>query len=130
MPWAALRRCTYGRSRSRSDDAAGWCGHHFRHDPPHPRDRGVGAATMPVIEIDGLAKRFGDLIAVDPVTFTVEQGSVVRFLGGNGAGKTTTLRMLPGLIAASEGTQETTAVCSGSRSAMVVVVAGRVRSVA
>jgi ABC-2 type transport system ATP-binding protein len=59
---------------------------------------------MSVIEINGLTKRFGELIAVDDVSFAVEQGTVVGFLGPNGAGKTTTLRMLLGLIAPSEGT--------------------------
>jgi ABC-2 type transport system ATP-binding protein len=57
-----------------------------------------------VIEARGLTKRFGDLVAVDHVSFTIERGSIVGFLGSNGAGKTTTLRMLLGLIAPSEGT--------------------------
>ena len=59
---------------------------------------------MAVIEVDGLTKRFAGLTAVDHVSFTVEQGSVVGFLGPNGAGKTTTLRMLLGLVTPSEGT--------------------------
>ena len=58
---------------------------------------------MAMIELDGLTKRFGDILAVDHVSFTVEQGSVVGFLGPNGAGKTTTLRMLLGLVEPSEG---------------------------
>jgi ABC-2 type transport system ATP-binding protein len=58
---------------------------------------------MAVIEFDGVTKRFGDLVAVDRLSFTVEQGSVVGFLGPNGAGKTTTLRMLLGLVAPSAG---------------------------
>jgi ABC-2 type transport system ATP-binding protein len=57
-----------------------------------------------VIEARGLTKRFGDLVAVDHVSFTIERGSIAGFLGSNGAGKTTTLRMLLGLIAPSEGT--------------------------
>jgi ABC-2 type transport system ATP-binding protein len=56
-----------------------------------------------VIEFDDVTKRFGDLVAVDRLTFTVERGNVVGFLGPNGAGKTTTLRRLLGLVAPSSG---------------------------
>ena len=52
---------------------------------------------MPVIEVRGLTKRFGQVLAVDQMSFAVERGTVTGFLGPNGAGKTTTLRMLPGL---------------------------------
>jgi ABC-2 type transport system ATP-binding protein len=58
---------------------------------------------MAVIECKSLTKHFGRLVAVDHLTFTVEQGAVVGFLGRNGAGKTTTLRMLLGLVAPTEG---------------------------
>ena len=63
-----------------------------------------GRGSPVVIEARGLTKRFGDLVAVDHVSFTIERGSIVGFLGPNGAGKTTTLRMLLDLIAPSEGT--------------------------
>jgi len=59
---------------------------------------------MTSIEIQGLTKRFGDVLAVDNLSFGVEQGSVTGFLGPNGAGKTTTLRMLLGLVAPTGGT--------------------------
>jgi ABC-2 type transport system ATP-binding protein len=59
---------------------------------------------MPVIEVRGLTKRFGPVLAVDQLSFTVERGTVVGFLGPNGAGKTTTLRMLLGLVAPDAGT--------------------------
>jgi ABC-2 type transport system ATP-binding protein len=59
---------------------------------------------MSVIEADGLTKRFGRVLAVDRLSFTVERGTVVGFLGPNGAGKTTTLRMLLGLVRPDEGT--------------------------
>ena len=59
---------------------------------------------MPVIEVRGLTKRFGKVLAVDQLSFAVEAGSVVGFLGSNGAGKTTTLRMLLGLIRPDGGT--------------------------
>ena len=52
---------------------------------------------MAVIAADGLTKRYGDLVAVDGVSFTVEQGEIFGMLGPNGAGKTTTLEMLEGL---------------------------------
>ena len=59
---------------------------------------------MSVITIEDLTKRFGDVVAVDQLSFTVEQGTVVGFLGPNGAGKTTTLRTLLGLITPTAGT--------------------------
>ncbi|HEX6677131.1 MAG TPA: ATP-binding cassette domain-containing protein [Actinomycetes bacterium] len=58
---------------------------------------------MPVITIEGLTKRFGEVAAVDDLTFEVDQGTVVGFLGPNGAGKTTTLRTLLGLVAPTAG---------------------------
>ena len=59
---------------------------------------------MAVITIEGLTKRFGQVIAVDDLSFEVDQGTVVGFLGPNGAGKTTTLRMLLGLVTPTAGT--------------------------
>jgi len=58
---------------------------------------------MAVITVEGLTKRFGDVVAVDDLSFEVDQGTVVGFLGPNGAGKTTTLRMLLGLVAPTAG---------------------------
>ena len=55
------------------------------------------------IEVDGLGKRFGEVTAVDRVSFTVEPGEIFGFMGHNGAGKTTTLRMLLGLTRPSSG---------------------------
>jgi ABC-2 type transport system ATP-binding protein len=59
---------------------------------------------MSAIAVNGLSKRFGDVLAVDDLGFEVEEGTVVGFLGPNGAGKTTTLRMLLGLVAPTAGT--------------------------
>jgi len=59
---------------------------------------------VPAIEVAGLTKRFGETLAVDDLSFTVEQGHIVGFLGPNGAGKTTTLRVVLGLINATSGT--------------------------
>jgi ABC-2 type transport system ATP-binding protein len=55
------------------------------------------------IEVRGLTKRYGDLVAVDNVDLTVEQGDVFGYLGPNGAGKTTSLRMMLGLIRPDSG---------------------------
>ena len=59
---------------------------------------------MAVITIEGLTKRYGEVGAVDDLSFEVDQGTVVGFLGPNGAGKTTTLRMLLGLVTPTSGT--------------------------
>jgi ABC-2 type transport system ATP-binding protein len=50
-----------------------------------------------MIEARGLSKRYGDKVAVDELSFTVQAGRVTGFLGPNGAGKTTTMRMILGL---------------------------------
>jgi ABC-2 type transport system ATP-binding protein len=55
------------------------------------------------IEVSGLTKRFGPVLAVDDLSFTADEGRVVGFLGPNGAGKTTTLRMLLGLVNPTAG---------------------------
>jgi ABC-2 type transport system ATP-binding protein len=56
------------------------------------------------LTIDGLHKRFGDVQALDGVSFEVHPGQVFGFLGANGAGKTTTMRIALGLLRADEGT--------------------------
>jgi ABC-2 type transport system ATP-binding protein len=58
---------------------------------------------MAVITIQGLTKRFGQVVAVEDLSFAVDQGTVVGFLGPNGAGKTTTLRTLLGLVTPTAG---------------------------
>ncbi len=58
---------------------------------------------MPAIEAHGLTRRFGDFTAVDHVSFRIERGEIFGFLGSNGCGKTTTMKMLTGLLPASEG---------------------------
>lgn len=57
----------------------------------------------PVIVVNNLTKYFGDFLAVDHVSFDVLEGEIVGYLGPNGSGKTTTIRMLLGLMTASEG---------------------------
>ena len=56
-----------------------------------------------MIEARGLTKRYGDKVAVDDLTFTVQPGLVTGFLGPNGAGKSTTMRMILGLDAPTRG---------------------------
>ena len=58
----------------------------------------------PVVAAHELSKRFGDVVAVDRLSFELEPGTVTGFLGPNGAGKTTTLRMLLGLARPTAGT--------------------------
>jgi ribosome-dependent ATPase len=73
-------------------------GHHDVVVPPREASNGPAA-----IEAQGLTRRFGDFTAVDDVDFKIEQGEIFGFLGSNGCGKTTTMKMLTGLLPASEG---------------------------
>jgi ABC-2 type transport system ATP-binding protein len=57
----------------------------------------------PVVRVGSLTKRYGDLVAVDDLTFSLHAGTVTGFLGPNGAGKTTTLRLLLGLAEPTAG---------------------------
>jgi len=57
-----------------------------------------------MIEAKGLSKRYGDIVEVNDVSFSIDRGEVVGFLGPNGAGKTTTMRMLTGFLPPTEGT--------------------------
>ena len=57
-----------------------------------------------VVEIRGVSRRFGDVMAVDNLTLSLGAGEIMGFLGANGAGKTTTIKMLLGLIRPSSGT--------------------------
>jgi ABC-2 type transport system ATP-binding protein len=60
--------------------------------------------SVPPVEVRGLVKRYGGLVAVDEVDLTVNDGDVYGYLGPNGAGKTTSLRMMLGLIRPTAGT--------------------------
>jgi ribosome-dependent ATPase len=59
--------------------------------------------TTVAIEARGLTMRFGDFVAVDHVDFRIRRGEIFGFLGSNGCGKSTTMKMLTGLLPASEG---------------------------
>jgi ABC-2 type transport system ATP-binding protein len=56
-----------------------------------------------MISVEGVTKRYGEVTAVDDLSFTVGRGEVVGFLGPNGAGKTTTMRMITGTLQPDEG---------------------------
>ncbi|MGH3447757.1 MAG: ABC transporter ATP-binding protein [Nocardioidaceae bacterium] len=56
-----------------------------------------------MFEVNNLTRQFGEHVAVDHVSFTVESGPVTGFVGGNGAGKTTTMRMMMGILAPHGG---------------------------
>jgi len=57
-----------------------------------------------MIEANGLAKYYGDFIAIEDVSFRVPRGEIVAFLGPNGAGKSTTMKILTGYLAPTAGT--------------------------
>jgi len=60
-------------------------------------------AAPPVVDIRGLTKRYGDFVAVDALSFSVQPGEVLGLVGPNGAGKTTTIRMLMGILRPTSG---------------------------
>jgi ABC-2 type transport system ATP-binding protein len=70
---------------------------------PSVRELGEPAQREAVVSCRSLTKRYGELVAVDRVTFSLESGTVTGFLGPNGAGKTTTLRLLLGLATPTTG---------------------------
>jgi len=57
-----------------------------------------------MIKVEHLTKRYGNIVAVNDISFSLEEGDIVGFLGPNGAGKTTTMRILTGCLAADSGT--------------------------
>jgi ABC-2 type transport system ATP-binding protein len=67
---------------------------------PRPR---AAPSQQAVVQVQGLAKRFGAFTAVDHISFEVHRGEIFALLGPNGAGKTTTFRMLCGLLTPSDG---------------------------
>ncbi|MBB5214852.1 ribosome-associated ATPase/putative transporter RbbA [Parapusillimonas granuli] len=73
------------------------------HRPVDVRRLDADRAAETAIEARGLTMRFGDFVAVDHVDLKIRQGEIFGFLGSNGCGKTTTMKMLTGLLPASEG---------------------------
>jgi len=70
-----------------------------------PNDEPAASSTPeePAIKARGLTRRFSDFTAVDAVSFDIARGEIFGFLGSNGCGKTTTMKMLTGLLPATEG---------------------------
>ena len=77
-------------------------GHQAVQIPPLDRSQ-ADDATNVAIEARDLTMRFGDFVAVDHVSFRIQRGEIFGFLGSNGCGKSTTMKMLTGLLPASEG---------------------------
>ncbi|HAT4455336.1 TPA: ribosome-associated ATPase/putative transporter RbbA [Legionella pneumophila] len=73
------------------------------HHPMIIEPRSSTQKSEVAIEATGLTKRFGDFVAVDHVNFCIERGEIFGFLGSNGCGKTTVMKILTGLLPASEG---------------------------
>ena len=78
----------------------------------------------PVVVTDNLTRRFGDFVAVDHVSFRVNTGEIVGYLGPNGSGKTTTIRMLLGLLEPTEGSASVLGFDAFRQSEQVRVRAG------
>ena len=79
---------------------------------PEEKKRGHQAVVIPPLQVDdedvaieaqGLTMRFGNFTAVDQVNFRIRRGEIFGFLGSNGCGKSTTMKMLTGLLPASDG---------------------------
>jgi ABC-2 type transport system ATP-binding protein len=125
MPWGGLLYLLIGKDRQSPDHSlepevknvgpAGLSG---------PRTGGSGRVSPVRIEVDRLTKRYGSVLAVDDLSFTVRPGQVTGFLGPNGAGKTTTMRVLLGLDAPSSGS----ALIGGRRYAEIIRPLGQVGS--
>ena len=56
-----------------------------------------------LIELRNVTKKYGDYKAIDNISFKIEKGEIVGFLGQNGAGKTTTMNLIAGLLTPTEG---------------------------
>jgi ABC-2 type transport system ATP-binding protein len=68
-----------------------------------PRETAAVESPDAVVRVRGLTKRYGEVVAVDQLAFTLERGTITGFLGPNGAGKTSTLRLLLGLAEPTAG---------------------------
>ena len=57
-----------------------------------------------MIEVKNVTKKYGKVVAVDNISFTIQDGEIIGLLGPNGAGKSTTMNMITGYIEPTEGT--------------------------
>lgn len=74
---------------------------------PHPRDAALAPSTITgetLLDVQGLYKAFGGLVAVNDLSFSVPRGAIIGLIGPNGSGKTTVVNLLTGEIAADHGT--------------------------
>ncbi len=113
MPWGGLLYLLVGKDRQ---VAAGSLDAKVSTDVSRLPVRRSVPLSQAEIQVDHLTKRFGSVLAVDDLSFTVPPGRVTGFLGPNGAGKTTTMRMILGLNTPSSGT----ALVGGRRYAEIV----------
>jgi ribosome-dependent ATPase len=103
--WPPARRPSCWRAPARTLEAA------FIALLPEEKKRGHAAVVIPPLQTAtrhrhrgaDLTMRFGDFVAVDHVNFRIRRGEIFGFLGSNGCGKSTTMKMLTGLLPASEG---------------------------
>src|SRR5262249_55418613 len=64
-------------------------------------------STEPIVAVQGMTRRYGDVVAAQDVTFEVHRGEMVGLIGPDGAGRTTTLRVILGLLSPQAGTVRT-----------------------
>src|SRR4051794_23601070 len=89
--WPDLHRLRHVRARRHP-----WC-------PGEPAGAAAGASLMALLELHGLTKRYGGLLAVNNVSFRVEPGEVRAVIGPNGAGKTSLFHLITGVVPATAG---------------------------
>ena len=79
-----------------------------------------------MIEISNLVKKYGDHVAVDNLSLTIEPGKIYGLLGPNGAGKSTTMNILTGYIGATSGTVKICGISAGTSTTLYGYDSGRI----
>ena len=80
-----------------------WAAAPKRRRPSPARPSNQAETTAPVVEADGLTKKFGNFTAADQISFRIGRGEIFGLLGPNGAGKSTTFKMMCGLLRPTAG---------------------------